>query len=610
MTSIPDLPLFDDLHDHGRGQPEREAVDPYEQRERSRREEQATRSVPPTTRADADPFGPRRRQRQGGFLRGLAGPSRPGATAEGARGARRAQPHGWVPAAVDDEVVEQDTRLVGQAGGLAATGAERVPVTVEADLASEGRRATSPSATDVASPAPDVPSAPTGADDAPGWDVVRELREQASTRLAARLRAESGLGAEDRRALGRAVVEELLTERDRAATFDGRRASTPEQRRALAKALDDALFGLGRLQPLVDDPGIENIEITGHDRVVVERVGGVLEKVPAVADSDAELVDYLQFLASRASESNDRPFSSAHPRLHLNLPGSRARLAAIGWVTPRPVVRIRMHRLTDVTLDDLVALRTVDERLASFLSAAVRARKSVVVSGDMGAGKTTMLRALARTIDPAEAIATLETEYELFLHEMPGYERVVALEGRPGSGERGPDGRPLGEITVEDLFVDVLRLNVSRIIVGEVRGPEAAAMFKAMQAGAGSLSTVHAKNAADTIERLTLAVHSAGGTESYADRLVAQQIDYVVHMASVRDHDGTRARVVDEVMEVTRGEGGRPATTLVFGPGSDRRAVPRVPPSGLADLEAVGFDGSLLDTAWDDEAGLGGVAYR
>ncbi|MFC5381822.1 CpaF family protein [Aquipuribacter nitratireducens] len=501
-----------------------------------------TRTVAPTTRGDADPYARRRRQRP---LRGLAGS-------------------------------EADATAAPGRGSSVPTDVAPPPVAGE-----EGIRTAEPDTGTVS------------------WDAVRELRAQASTRLAARLRGGVALAPEDRRALGRAVVEELLTERDRAATFDGRTVAGPQTRRALAKALDDALFGLGRLQPLVDDPDLENIEITGHDRVVVERVGGALERAAPVADSDAELVDYLQFLASRASDSNDRPFSAAHPRLHLNLPGSRARLAAVAWVTPRPVVRIRLHRLIDVTMADLTGLGTVDRRLADFLRAAVRARKSVVVSGDMGAGKTTMLRALARSIDPDEAVATLETEYELFLHELPGYERVIALEGRPGSGERGPDGRPVGEITVEDLFVDVLRLNVSRIIVGEVRGPEAAAMFKAMQAGAGSLSTVHAKNAADTIERLTLAVHSAGGTESYADRLVAQQIDFVVHMASVRDAEGRRRRVVDEVVEVTRGEGGRPATTLVFRPGPGRRAVPAVPPSCLADLEAVGFDGSLLDGGWD-----------
>src|SRR5690606_25169531 len=113
---------------------------------------------------------------------------------------------------------------------------------------------------------------------------------------------------------------------------------------------------------------------------------------------------------------------------------------AAAWVTPRPSVVIRRHRLRRVTLDDLVARGTLTPLAGSFLAAAIRARKSIVVAGPQGAGKTTMVRALCAEIPSHEAIGTFETEYELHLHELPDVHPIVhAWEARPGSGERGPD---------------------------------------------------------------------------------------------------------------------------------------------------------------------------
>ena len=127
----------------------------------------------------------------------------------------------------------------------------------------------------------------------------------------------------------------------------------------------DSLFRLGRLQPLVDDDRIENIIITGHDHVLLELIDGSLLEGPAVADSDEDLIDFLVFLASR-SEVNARGFSEAQPRLHLRLDGG-SRLAAAAWVTPRPSVVIRRHRLMEVRLDDLVARQMLTPVAASFL---------------------------------------------------------------------------------------------------------------------------------------------------------------------------------------------------------------------------------------------------
>src|ERR1035437_8089753 len=130
-----------------------------------------------------------------------------------------------------------------------------------------------------------------------------------------------------------------------------------EEQQRMAEAVYDALFGLGRLQPLVDNDQVENIIITGCDNVRLELVDGTLLQASPVAESDEELIEFLVFLASR-SEVNARPFSESQPRLHLRLDGG-SRLAAAAWVTPRPSVVIRRHRLMEVTLDDLVARHTL-----------------------------------------------------------------------------------------------------------------------------------------------------------------------------------------------------------------------------------------------------------
>ena len=430
------------------------------------------------------------------------------------------------------------------------------------------------------------------------WAQVRAFRQSAAELLTAQLRDRPGLDEPARREIGRSLIVAML--RDHADTLlaEGGQPPTPAEEHALAGAIFDALFGLGRLQSLVDDPDVENIEITGFDQVYLVYADGRIEIAPPVADSDEELIETLAFLAARTG-GNERAFTSANPILDLTLHGG-SRLAARAWITPRPVVVIRRHRLTDVDLSDLTRLGMVDTVLAAFLSAAVAANKTIVVSGAQGAGKTTLVRALCNEMDPWERIGTIETEYELHLHELPErHRRVAAHEARPGTGERAANGRAAGEITMDDLLYSALRENLSRIIVGEVRGREIIPMFKAMQAGAGSLSTTHAHGAQAAIERLVTCALEAGPhiTQEYAYLQVASHIDVIVHIG-VDDrtrYGGRKHRYVSEVLEVERGEGGRPATSQVFASGADGRAVPRTRPSFLADLQQVGFDPAWLD---------------
>jgi pilus assembly protein CpaF len=435
------------------------------------------------------------------------------------------------------------------------------------------------------------------------WAQVRAFRQQAAELLTGQLRDRTGLDEASRREIGRALIVAMLRDHADNLLAEGGSPPSPAQEHALAGAIFDALFGLGRLQPLVDDPAVENVEITGCDQVHLVYGDGRVQPGPPVADSDEELIETLAFLAARSggrSGSGERAFSPASPILDLTLHGG-ARLAARAWITPRPTVVIRRHRLTDVDLDDLRRLGMLDDALRAFLSAAVRAGKTIVVSGAQGAGKTTLVRALCNEMDPWERIGTIETEYELHLHELPDrHRRVVAHEARPGTGERTPDGRAAGEITLDDLLYSSLRLNLSRVIVGEVRGREVIPMFKAMQAGAGSLSTTHAHDARAAIERLVTCALEAGPhvTQEYAYLQIASHIDLIVQIG-VDDRTsagGRKHRYVREVIEVARGEGGRPAITDVFEPGPDGRAVPRTRPSFLPDLERAGFDPAWLDS--------------
>ena len=326
------------------------------------------------------------------------------------------------------------------------------------------------------------------------WDEASELRALASKRFSERAAQSPFVDETSRQELGRAVIMEVVQEATEARFAAHGSVSSAAAQDALAQAVFDLMFGLGRLQPLVDRADVENIIVVGHDRVFLDLVGGEKVPGPPVAASDEELIQLLQDLASRADPP--RVFSDANPDLHLNLDG--ARLAASAFVTHRPSVVIRRHRLVRITLDDLVGLDTVSPLLASFLAAAVKARLSIVVSGQQGDGKTTLLRALCAEIGPEEVLGTFETERELGLEQLVDEHPVVfSWEARPGSGERGPDGRPVNEFTLQDGMHASFRYALDRQIVGEVRGREVAQMIMAMESGSGSLSTTHAASASD-----------------------------------------------------------------------------------------------------------------
>ena len=407
------------------------------------------------------------------------------------------------------------------------------------------------------------------------WGLVAAFRTLVANRLAAAMgedwrtrtadqsdaAAGSGRIPMDRAAQeqeGWRAIDDLLSEHTADAVATGAEAWTPRQRAVMAQAIFDAVFRLGRLQPLVDDDRVENIFILGCRQVLLELIDGTRISGPAVAESDEELIDFLRFLANR-SESNPRPFSEGTPRLHMKLDGG-ARLAATSWVVSRPTVVIRRHRLKVDTLQAWVDRGCLSPASANLLGAAVRAGWSIVVSGAMSAGKTTLMRALCAEIPREEAIGTFETEYELFLGESGNHEIVIDWESRPGVGEIGADGRAAGAFDLGEALNDSFRFALSRQIVGEIRGPETWTMIKAMESGTGSLSTTHAADANACIRKLVTCAMEAGNhvTRDLALEKLVGCLNLIVQLNRrvVTLPDGTQQlrRWVSEVVLVEPGE--------------------------------------------------------
>jgi pilus assembly protein CpaF len=423
--------------------------------------------------------------------------------------------------------------------------------------------------------------------------VVAELRGEVLAGLSERERALAAagcpvLGAADEQALGRQLIAEVLERRATDALREGRTVLSAGEEDELSRAVFDALFRLNRLQRLLDDPAIENINANGADQVWVRYADGRREKVAPIAESDAELEEMLRTAAARTG-IGERRFDRGSPRLSLQLPDG-SRLFALMAVAARPCVSIRRHRYLKVTCDDLVGMGTVDLALRELLRAMMTARKSCIICGGTGAGKTTLLRAMAADIPPAERLVTIEDSLELGLDRFPDlHPDVVALEARE------PNLEGEGGVSLAELVRWALRMSPDRVIVGEARGEEVLALLNAMSQGTdGSMATLHASSSKGAFSKLaTYAVQAPERLPLEATNLlVANAVHFVIHLAQ----DGER-RFVDSVREVVDAEGPMVVSNEIFRPGPDGRAVPGAPLRNdtLDELAEAGFDPGLLE---------------
>jgi Flp pilus assembly CpaF family ATPase len=352
------------------------------------------------------------------------------------------------------------------------------------------------------------------------------------------------------------------------------------------------MYKAGELQELLDDPDVENIDINGCDEVWVTYADGRGKvRVGAIAATDDDLIQIVQNLAAYAS-MNARPFTRANPELDLRLPDG-SRLSAVMAAAERPIVSIRRNRYPQMFLAKLVELGTIDDQLACFLQAAVRARMNIVVAGATDAGKTTLLRALINCIHVTERLITVERSLELGLRRHPElHQDVVELE------EVLPDAEGNGGITIQELVRRTRRHNPSRVIVGEVLGPEVVEMLSAMSQGNnGSLSTVHARSANDVFAKLA---QYAGQYEhvdnAVAHSLIAGAVDFVVFIGKNRRLGGRRC--VTTVLEVAGAPDGRVASSPIFGRSPIDGRATRVLDVAITEERAE----ELADAGYDDTA--------
>jgi len=302
----------------------------------------------------------------------------------------------------------------------------------------------------------------------------------------------------------------------------------------------DEVFGLGPLEPLLEDSSISDILVNTHRQVYVERKG-MLELTSVSFRDDAHLLRIIDKIVSQVGRRVDESSPMVDARL---MDGSRVNAIIPPLAVDGPLLSIRRFSTDKLMPPDLVERKALSPGMMELLEGAVRARLNIIISGGTGAGKTTLLNALSAFISPKERIITIEDAAELQLKQP----HVARLETRP------PNLEGHGAVRQRELLINCLRMRPDRIVCGEVRGEEALDMLQAMNTGhEGSLTTVHANSPRDAISRLEVMV--TWGATNMPMVSIRQQIASAVHLLiqAARMSDGSR-RVVS-VTEVTGMEG-------------------------------------------------------
>ncbi len=313
-----------------------------------------------------------------------------------------------------------------------------------------------------------------------------------------------------------------------------------QDRDNVANEVLDEIFGLGPLEPLLNDNSVNDILVNRFDQVYVER-RGLLQKTPVTFRDNDHLLHIIDKLVSAVGRRVDESTPLVDARL---LDGSRVNIVIPPLAIDGPSISIRRFSKTPMGIDGLLRHKALTPQMVQVLECAVRSRLNIVVSGGTGAGKTTLLNVLSTFISPDERIVTIEDSAELRIAQ----QHVVRLECRP------PNVEGKGAIRQRELVINALRMRPDRIILGEVRGEEALDMLQAMNTGHdGSLTTVHANTPRDAISRIeTMCLM---GNVALPDRAIRAQIASAVHIVlqAARLSDGSRR--ITHISEVTGVQG-------------------------------------------------------
>lgn len=304
--------------------------------------------------------------------------------------------------------------------------------------------------------------------------------------------------------------------------------------------LMDEIFGFGPLSPLLKNEAVTEIMVNSKDSIYVETAGKI-KKVDLNFRDDNHIYHTIDKIITPLG----RRIDESSPMVDARLPdGSRVNIIIPPLAIGGPTITIRKFAADPFTISDLIGTGTLNKEMVTFLQACIEGKINIIISGGTGSGKTTLLNVLSGFIGHDERIVTIEDAAELKLQQP----HVISLESRPANVE----GR--GEITIQDLVVNALRMNPSRIIVGEVRSKETLDMLQSMNTGHdGSMTTAHANTPRDLMSRLEVMILMGGydiPTKAIRQQ-IASAIDLVVQVSKFPD--GTRK--IDKITEITGMEG-------------------------------------------------------